>query len=106
MEVYLTVAKRIVLYLARAAPQQTIDHLATEAARLLNEADDPLPAAAAAAAAAADDHADHASPCFLTASKNDPSSTLSFKKLIELGLFTFTKPQWGACSVLLDHASG
>lgn len=57
VEVYLTVAKRIVLYLARAAPQQTIDHLATEAARLLNEAEDPPPAAAAAAAA--DDHADH-----------------------------------------------
>lgn len=57
METYLTVAKRIVLYLARAASQQTIDHLVTEAARLLNEAEDWLPAATAAAATSSADQA-------------------------------------------------
>lgn len=55
VETYLTVAKRIVLYLARAAAQQTIDHLVTEAARLLNEPEDPPPAASMRAAAAAAD---------------------------------------------------
>lgn len=62
METYLTVAKRIVLYLARAAAQQTIDHLVTEAARLLNEPEDPPPVAStrvAAAAADADEQANH-----------------------------------------------
>ena len=55
METYLTVAKRIVLYLARAAAQQTIDHLVMEAARLLNEPEDPPSAPATRGAAAAPD---------------------------------------------------
>ena len=36
-------AKRIVLYLARAAPQQTIDHLVAEASRQIAEEPDTPP---------------------------------------------------------------
>lgn len=50
METYLTVAKRVVLYMARAAPQQSMDHLVTEAARQLHEDVDTLPAGAGDAA--------------------------------------------------------
>jgi len=51
VETYLTVAKRVVLYMARAAPQQSIDHLVTEAARQLHEdVDQPLPVGAGDAA--------------------------------------------------------
>ena len=47
VDAYMTVAKRIVLFLARAAPQQSIDHLVTEAARQLHEEGNAPPPAGA-----------------------------------------------------------